>query len=86
VNVRVGRISGEIAGGPARRPSSISARCAVMSSAVRAFAITSQSANASVPAMWSRCQWLRTTVIRLAPRRSTSARIARACGTETWVS
>ncbi len=31
-------------------------------SAVRSVAMTSQSANAPAPAMWSRCQWLRTTV------------------------
>ena len=85
-NVCVGSTSGEIAGGPLWVPASIAARCSRRRAAVRAFETTSQSANASVPAMWSRCEWLRTTVIRVAPRPSTAARTAAACGTEMWVS
>ena len=38
-------------GGPSCEPRSIAAWCRASSSAVRAFAITSQSAKAAVPAM-----------------------------------
>ena len=85
-NVVVGMTSGEIAGGPSCVPASIAARCSARSSAVRLLATISQSANASVPAMWSRCQWLSTTVMCRAPSCSTVLRTAAACPTETWVS
>ncbi len=72
--------SGSIAGGPDFVPASIAARCSASSSAVRSLAITSQSAKTSVPAMWSRCQWLSTTVNLSTPSATSASRIRRACG------
>ena len=51
VEGRVGRTSGSIPGGPPSVPASILRLLAVSRSAVRAVAITSQSAKAAVPAM-----------------------------------
>ena len=84
--VRVGRTSGSIGGGPSSVPASIAARLASSSSAVRAVARISQSAKASLPATWSRCQWLSRTVISSTPRSSRARRMKRPRSTETWVS
>ena len=53
---------------------------------MRSFEITGEPANASVPATWSRCQWLRTTVIRRAPRRPSSSWMSRPCSSVVPVS
>jgi hypothetical protein len=79
-------ISGAIAGGPSSVPASIAARLASSSSAVRAVARISQSRKASLPAMWSRCQWLSRTVSFSIPRSSSARRMNRPRSTETWVS
>ena len=55
--------------------------------AVRSVAMISQSANAPLPAMWSRCQWLKTTLNDETP--ASCARISRmavACAIVTCVS
>jgi len=62
---------------------SIASRCSPSSFAVSGPARTSQSPKASVPAMWSMCRWLWTTVILAA---LSCLRIHRARSTGRWAS
>ena len=76
---RVGSTSGLTGGVSA----SMASRCSPSRFAVTGPASTSQSAKASVPATWSMCRWLRSTVMRAA---SICSRIQRARSTDRWVS
>ena len=80
--VPVGSTNGAIGGVSA----SMAARSAASVAAVSGCARISQSAKTALPAIWSRCPWLSTTVNRRTPRSRKLARTISACGHDKCVS